>query len=67
MEVAMKLTDEDKRLLEASRKLESRKCREMLISRAEAMYEAQEALIADYGLVGLDAPLFNNAGGKPAA
>jgi hypothetical protein len=62
----MKLTDEDKRLLETSRKLESRKCREMLISRAEAMCQAQEALKADYGLAGLDTPLFNGAGGMPA-
>jgi hypothetical protein len=54
----MTMTEEDKRLLESARKLESRSCREMLISQAEAMYRAQEALKADYGLV---TPLFNGA------
>jgi len=48
----MSLTEEEKRLVEAARKLESRKSREDLISQAEAMYRAQEALKADYGLVG---------------
>ncbi len=57
----MKITDEDKRLLTAARKLESPKCREMLIAQAEAMLRAQEALKEDYGLVGLDAPLFNGS------
>ena len=55
----MKMTDEDRRLLDVARKLESPKCRDMLIAQAEAMYRAQEALKADYGLVGPDATLFN--------
>jgi hypothetical protein len=67
----MKMTDEEKKLLGFTRKLESQKCREDLMYQAEAMVRAQEALKADYGLVGRDAPLFNGlgpfGGGKPAA
>jgi phosphoribosylamine-glycine ligase len=67
----MKMTNDEKKLLGLTRKLENQKCREDLIYQAEAMVRAQEALKADYGLVGPDAPLFNGigsgAGGKPAA
>jgi hypothetical protein len=55
----MKLTNEEKYLLGLTRKMESQKCREDLAFQAEAMVRAQEALKEDYGLVGLDAPLFN--------
>jgi hypothetical protein len=61
----MKMTDEDRQLIEIARKLESPRCREMLMAQAEAMYRAQEALKADYGLVGPDAALFNGAGLVP--
>ncbi|GHV90411.1 hypothetical protein AGMMS50268_09140 [Spirochaetia bacterium] len=62
----MKLTEGEKRLFETCQKLESQKCREDLIFYAEAMVRAQEALKADYGLVGPDAPLFNGLGTAPA-
>jgi hypothetical protein len=61
----MKMTDDEKRLLELTRKLESAKCREDLIFQAEAMVRAQDALRQDYGLVGPDAPLFNGTGAIP--
>jgi hypothetical protein len=57
----MKLTDEDRRLIETARKLEGRNLREMLMFQAETMVRAQEALKGDYGLMGPDAPLFNGA------
>jgi hypothetical protein len=62
----MKLNDDDKRLVELARKLESPKCKKDLLLYAEGMVRAQEALKADYGLVGQDAPLFNGAGAVPA-
>ena len=49
----MDLTDAEKRLIEASRKLESRKCRDDLMVAAETMFRAQGALKEDYGLVDL--------------
>jgi hypothetical protein len=61
----MKLTDEEKKLIEITRKLESQKCRNDLIFQGEAMVRAQEALKADYGLMGPDAPLFNGTGPAP--
>jgi hypothetical protein len=66
----MKMTEREKGLLGLFRKLESEKCRDDVIYQAEAMVRAQEALKADYGLVGPDAPLFSGVGpggGKPAA
>jgi phosphoribosylamine-glycine ligase len=68
----MKMTDREKGLLGLFRRLESEKSRDDVIYQAEAMVRAQEALKADYGLVGPDAPLFNGiaapaGGGKPAA
>jgi hypothetical protein len=67
----MKMTDLEKRLLGAFGKLESEKSQSDVIYQTEAMVRAQEALKADYGLVGRDAPLFNglgpSGGGKPAA
>jgi hypothetical protein len=64
-EVIMRMTDEDKRLIKTARKLETRNLREMLIFQAETMVRAQEALKADYGLVGPDALLFNGTGAVP--
>jgi hypothetical protein len=61
----MKMTDREKGLVGLFRKLESKKCRDDVIFQAEAMVRAQEALKADYGLVGPDAPLFNGAGAVP--
>jgi hypothetical protein len=55
----MKMTDEEKRLIESARRLESTRCREMLLLQAETMYLAQEAVKKDYGLMGPDAALFN--------
>jgi hypothetical protein len=61
----MKMTDKEKRFIGLFQKLESEKTREDLICQAEAMVRAQEALKADYGLVGLDAPLFNSSRQRP--
>jgi phosphoribosylamine-glycine ligase len=64
------MTDKEKGLLGLFRKLESKKNQNDVIFQTEAMVRAQEALKADYGLVGPDAPLFNGigfGGGKPAA
>jgi hypothetical protein len=55
----MKMTEKEKGILERFKRLESEKSRDDLIFHAETMVRAQEALMADYGLVGLDAPLFN--------
>jgi phosphoribosylamine-glycine ligase len=66
----MKMTEKEKRLMGAFGKLESEKTQDDIIYQTEAMVRAQEALRADYGLVGPDAPLFNGVGprgGKPAA
>jgi hypothetical protein len=61
----MKMTDMEKRLLGAFGKLESEKSQNDVIYQAEAMVRAQEALRADYGLMGPDAPLFNGTGAAP--
>jgi hypothetical protein len=61
----MKMTDKEKKLLGLTRRLESQKCQEDLIYQAEAMVRAQEALRADYGLMGPDAALFNGTGAVP--
>jgi phosphoribosylamine-glycine ligase len=64
------MTDREKRLMGLFRGLESKKTQDDVIFQTEAMVRAQEALKADYGLVGPDAPLFNgigSGGGKPAA
>jgi hypothetical protein len=58
----MKLTDMERTLVETSRKLESQKCREDLVFQCEVMAQAQDALKADCGLTGLDAPLSNGTG-----
>jgi hypothetical protein len=58
----MKMTDKEKRLLGLFKDFESERNRDDLIYQAETMIRAQEALKADYGLVGPDAPLFNGAG-----
>jgi hypothetical protein len=76
----MKVTDYEKKLIELFRKQESPRCREALLREAQTMVFAQNALKEDYGLVGVDAPLFNGqyallpesrpaqtAGGRPAA
>jgi hypothetical protein len=41
MEVVMKMTNEDRRLIETARKLETQSLREMLIFQAEVMVRAQ--------------------------
>jgi hypothetical protein len=61
----MKLTEKQKNLLAVFRQLESEKIQDDLIFQAETMFRAQEALKADYGLVGPDAPLFNGTGAVP--
>ena len=61
------MTEQEKKLVEVFRGLESEKCKGDLVFQAETMARAQEALKADYGLVGRDAPLFNGAGALPAA
>jgi hypothetical protein len=59
------MTSDEKKLLDVARRLESQKCREDLMWQAEAMVRAQEALKADYGLMGPDAPQFNGPGAGP--
>jgi hypothetical protein len=59
------MTDREKRLLGLFRRLECTKNKDDVIYQAEAMVRAQEALKADYGLVGPDAPLFNGTGLVP--
>jgi hypothetical protein len=61
----MKLTEKQKSLLAVFKQLESEKNQEDLIFQAETMLRAQEAIKADYGLVGPDAPLFNGTGAVP--
>jgi phosphoribosylamine-glycine ligase len=61
------MSDLEKRLLGAFGKLESEKSQNDVIYQTESMVRAQEALKADYGLVGPDAPLFNGLGPNPAA
>jgi hypothetical protein len=55
----MKITDDEKKFLGLYRALETKRCRDDLVRQADAMVLAQEALKADYGLTGPDAPLFN--------
>jgi hypothetical protein len=65
--MGMKMTALEKRLLGAFGKLESEKSQNDVIYQTEAMVRALEALKADYGLVGPNAPLFNGLGPNPAA
>jgi hypothetical protein len=55
----MKITEEDRELLDLKRKMESKLCQDTLMTMARIMVLAQEALKADYGLMGQDMPLFN--------
>jgi hypothetical protein len=61
----MKLTEKQKNLLAVFRQIEGEKSQDDLIFQAETMYRAQEALKADYGIMGPDAPLFNGTGAVP--
>jgi len=61
----MKNTEQEKGLIGLFRQLESDKNREDLIFTAQTMVRAQEAMRADYGLVGKDAPLFNGTAAVP--
>ena len=63
----MKMSDDAKKLASLFQKLESQTVKEDLLHHAETMVRAQEALKADYGLLGKDAPLFNGAGALPAS
>jgi hypothetical protein len=63
--LAVKMTDREKGLLGLFRKLESEKTQDDVIFQAEAMVRAQEALKADYGIMGQDMPLFNGTGAVP--
>jgi len=56
-----KITEKGKKLLELFEKIEGEKSRADLLYQAETMLRAQEALKADYGLIGPDATLFNAA------
>jgi hypothetical protein len=56
------MTDQEKGLMGLFRRLESDKSRDDLIFQAQTMVRAQDALKADYGLVGPDASLFNGTG-----
>jgi hypothetical protein len=46
----VKVTDEEKRILDLQRQLESPQCRDALLQYALAMVQAQKALKADFGL-----------------
>ena len=61
----MKMNEKEKGMIGLFRMLESEKSRDDLIFQAETMVRAQDAMKADYGLVGKDAPLFNGAGAVP--
>ena len=61
----MKMTEQEKGLMSLFREMESQKNKDDLVFYAETTVRAQRALKADYGLVGMDAPLFNGAGALP--
>jgi hypothetical protein len=61
----MELTGDEQKIIENYHKLESKRCREYLVLYATSMVRAQEALKMDYGLMGLDTPLFNGTGAVP--
>jgi hypothetical protein len=61
----MKMTEEEKSLLELFREMESRAVRDDLLAQAGAMVRAQRALKVDYGLAGPGSPLFNGTGAAP--
>jgi hypothetical protein len=63
----MNLSQDEKTLLGLYRKIEGKKSRADLILQGQLIVQAQEALKADYGLLGPDATLFNGKNGKPAA
>ena len=58
----MKMTEQERELLGLFRQVESRKNQDDVIFHTQAIVRAQDALKADYGLVGPDATLFNGAG-----
>jgi hypothetical protein len=61
----MEMTDEEIRFIETARKLKSGRCRELLMVQAETMYRMQEALKREYGLMGLDTPLYADRNPAP--
>jgi hypothetical protein len=63
----MPISKDENTLLELYRKIEGERNRADLILQGQIIVRAQEALKADYGLVGQDAPLFNGASPTPAA
>ena len=70
MKASRSLTEQEKRILADIRLLESQRAKDDLEFQVGLMRRTQEAVKADYGLVGLDAPLFNGTaamGSKPAA
>jgi hypothetical protein len=61
----MKMTEQEKGLLERFRQVESPRNREDVLFHVQAILKAENALREDYGLVGPDATLFNGAGVVP--
>lgn len=56
----MKTTEQEKELLNLFRKIETQKNKDDLLFWAETMVRTQNAVKADYGLIGKDVPLFNS-------
>jgi len=67
----MKATEKEKKLASLFRQLESERSRDYALLYTEAVLHGEKALREEYGLVGLDASLFNGTmaamGSKPAA
>jgi len=61
------MTEREKKLIELHRKLESEKCKNDVLFAATCMLWGEEAIKAEYGLVGKDAPLFNGTDAVPVA
>ena len=63
----MKMSEQEKRLIELHRKLESQKCKNDVLFAATCMLWGEEAIKAEYGLVGKDATLFNGTDAVPVS
>jgi hypothetical protein len=59
----MKLTEQEKAILADIRLLESQRVKDDLAFQVGLMKRTQDALKADYGLIGPNAPLFNGIAG----
>jgi hypothetical protein len=55
----MKLTEKDKEFIALKERLEGKQCHDTLMSVVRMMVIAQDAIKDEYGLAGIDMPLFN--------